>query len=117
MRVQMARQLVPSPLDRTKRRRGQVNYAEAHAHTPGNARAGAKAKGAQDPAPPGESSSSSDASGMDAGAAGSSEDEGTELEREGKVLPATMPLGPAWFEASPRPAFLEASLGTTALAK
>ena len=52
-----------------------------------NAKARGKAKeGAQDPAPPRGSSSSSDASGVDTGAGGSSEDEGTGLEPEGQVL-------------------------------
>ena len=102
MHAQMARQLAPSPLDRTKRRRGQVNYAEAHAHTPGNAKARSKAKeGAQDPAPPRESSSSSDASGVDTGAGGSSEDEGTGLEPEGQVLTLR-----GSCEVSPRPTAL-----------
>ena len=80
--MQMARQLAPSPLDRTKRRRGQVNYADSH--TP-QAKARASAKAAQDQAAKPDSGSSSIGSGVDTGAVGSSDEEGTELEPEGKV--------------------------------
>ena len=82
----MARKLqAPSPLDRSKRRRGQVNYAEhVHGHTPHGKAKPEPAQAA--PAPDSDSSSSSGVEGRDPqGVDGSSDEEGTELVPEAKV--------------------------------